>query len=409
MENKDKVKETPVITSNLEEARDILRRFVIRARRIEAHSMVADQSILQFLHSRTRFEWREGKKLVKVDILPENEEIFESLAARLRPCLVKSEPIYFEKVFRSIEQCRGDKVLADKEKECLDETKRQFENLIDKTDEISYSIEIFGEDGEKTVGPLSNLLIGDAWMYSDLVHADPNGAKAKALNLSYRERYFAATSFFAILAVAVVNTLRLITELNERLDFGIPADAWTDQVVTTDSDQEVNTTDLYVFPEGTEIAPEMDPKDIPGVMNLKTLTDARWFMEPRSRALAAFYSSEGKKIKEFRAICMKDENKFTVLVNDAIVLELSVDLAESSDVSHPTKINVETRTYQGEADKKEETFAVMNQSAYLRIAIQGESEQCLQMILPLNQVQTQNDNAEHRQLEEDVDSQKKAI
>ncbi|OXM60959.1 hypothetical protein [Amycolatopsis vastitatis] len=72
-----------------------LGRFVRRARRIEALSLVQDKQVLQqLLEDNIRAEIPEdGSDITLRMALPENEEVFESLAARVRPLLVKTESI----------------------------------------------------------------------------------------------------------------------------------------------------------------------------------------------------------------------------------------------------------------------------------------------------------------------------
>lgn len=78
------------------EARDILRRFVIRARRVEAHSLVQNNSVEKYVKPSMTISYKEGQPTRIKYIMPD-QEIFESLAARTRPCILESEPVYLEK------------------------------------------------------------------------------------------------------------------------------------------------------------------------------------------------------------------------------------------------------------------------------------------------------------------------
>ena len=84
---------------------DTIAQFVLRARRIQAHSLARDWDAL--LHH------AQGSFTGHLDIsgrtsltqkLPEDEEAFESLAARVRPLTVKSEPIYYDTVLNAVER-----------------------------------------------------------------------------------------------------------------------------------------------------------------------------------------------------------------------------------------------------------------------------------------------------------------
>src|SRR5688572_4273804 len=87
---------------------DVLSRFVLRARRIAAHSLVQDRAKLRS-HASGTFKGTLDMtgKLTMVQELPDDEEAFESLAARLRPLTVRSEPIYFVKVFAALESVQS--------------------------------------------------------------------------------------------------------------------------------------------------------------------------------------------------------------------------------------------------------------------------------------------------------------
>lgn len=79
----------------------VLDRFVLRARRIAAHSLARDREELAAL-SQLKFDGQlslDGTMTFR-RTLPD-EEIFESLAARLRPLLVPGETVFHKKVFKA--------------------------------------------------------------------------------------------------------------------------------------------------------------------------------------------------------------------------------------------------------------------------------------------------------------------
>lgn len=202
------------------EARDILRRFVIRARRVEAHSLVQNNSVEKYVKPSMTINYKEGQPTRIKYIMPD-QEIFESLAARTRPCILESEPVYLEKVFRSIDMLLDGKQLTGQAKQCFDFCRKKFRDLHDKNSGESYSTQMYDKDNVPEGRPLSDLLIGEAWLYSDLVHADPKGDKARAAKLSYRDRYYAGTSFFSMLTIAIINMLNLITAINKQFQLNI--------------------------------------------------------------------------------------------------------------------------------------------------------------------------------------------
>lgn len=75
---------------------EILERFVVRARRVGAHSIVQDWDELM-RHAQGGFGGTldvTGRMTI-TRRLPADEEVFESLASRVRPLTVESEPVYY--------------------------------------------------------------------------------------------------------------------------------------------------------------------------------------------------------------------------------------------------------------------------------------------------------------------------
>ena len=148
---------------NETEAREILCRSVMRARRVKAHSMVRDHSVDQYAKPTMRIEFRNESSGRIRDILPD-QEVFESLAARVRPCFLKQDPIYLDKVFDSIDLLLNRRHLSEKDSKLLDDCRNNFRNLLDK-EGGHYFVRVFDEDGNPKSVVLSDFLIGDGWLY----------------------------------------------------------------------------------------------------------------------------------------------------------------------------------------------------------------------------------------------------
>jgi hypothetical protein len=89
---------------SVEGARDLVRRFVVRARRIAAHSLVRDWGRLTGLAEdgfRVRGDISTGTTRI-VSRLPPDEEVFESLVARLRPLILQGDALHYTKVFGAL-------------------------------------------------------------------------------------------------------------------------------------------------------------------------------------------------------------------------------------------------------------------------------------------------------------------
>lgn len=305
---------------NAAKAREILYRFVVRARRVEAHSMVRDHSVEKYVNPSMRVEYKEGQP-VRIKYIMPDQEIFESLAARTRPCILASEPIYLDKVFSSINSLLNGRQLDEKSSDLLNACRTGFENLRDKNGGTSYSVQIYDKDGSPESEAMSDLLVGDGWLYSDLVHANPKGDKAEAARLPYLDRYFAGTSFFSTLAIVIVQTLKLVTDLNGRFGLGIDERAWKEQVVLTDGEDDgIVSQKMVLLPYDTKLLEGVDPSTLPGAVDATSLTEIQRVIQPNSAAEAVFLHGE-ETIGEFHAIHSWKDGVLTVMIADALLLE----------------------------------------------------------------------------------------
>lgn len=140
------------------------------------------------------------------------------------------------------------------------------------------------------------------------------------MKLPYRERFFAATSLFSMLAVIIVRLLGIVTDLNKRFGFGIDAKAWEEQVILTDQDDEIVSQKMVLLPYGAKLAEGVDPSTLPGAVDATSLTEFRRAIQPECAA-DAFFLHEKETIGEFHAIYSWKNGILTVLVADALLLE----------------------------------------------------------------------------------------
>lgn len=334
----------PDMPQTMGEACEILCRFVVRARRVASHSMVKDGSYRKFATGKLSVRFIEGVQPSIKHELPADQEVFESLASRLRPCIVRSEPIFLGKVFASLDLLIGGRNITDEQKQLLDEHRRRFGQLSEKKDGVSYTVQTFDPDGTPTTDRLSDLLIGDAWMYGDLVHADPHAKKAEAMRLSYDDRYQAATLFFSQLTRIVMDMLILVTDLNTQLEFNLEATAWSEQVDVSDEQPSIPITMPYVFPQGTVIPEGADPSRIPGAVKL-TMINALWMSNPGQRAVVVFKHSGGSSGRLFRGVYSYEDGVLNVLFNDALLLHGEVDLHRYGQLPDATVFKLTVRPF----------------------------------------------------------------
>lgn len=84
---------------------EALRRFILRARRVQMHSLVQDwEGLLRYTRSLFNGHLDVSGRMTLSRDLPKDEELFESLVARLRPLTLKSEPVYYGVVFKALER-----------------------------------------------------------------------------------------------------------------------------------------------------------------------------------------------------------------------------------------------------------------------------------------------------------------
>ncbi|MEE1622496.1 hypothetical protein ACQ3I4_16645 [Zafaria sp. Z1313] len=199
---------------------DTLQRFVLRARRIASHSLASDRERLVALADFTvagtlaldgTFEMRRQ--------LPD-EELFESLAARLRPILLKSESVHNEKVLRAIGS-----ILDEQEQESagIDALREELERLRGAWERhqesdlrvLRYAVQSVKNDGTESTPQVSDSQLAMAWLYGDLVHVDVKGPKESGTLLPIKERYSGAVSYFATVALLCAETLDLVMRLSK--------------------------------------------------------------------------------------------------------------------------------------------------------------------------------------------------
>ncbi|WP_051620091.1 NYN domain-containing protein [Haematomicrobium sanguinis] len=134
--------------------------------------------------------------------LPPDEEVFESLASRVRPLTVTSEPVFYVKVFDAIERVIGNADVNDAFWPRIPGLRGAWEaSKIQGTQVQGYAMQSARLDGAEATNMVSDTQLAAAWLYADLVHADAQGPKQEALAFSLRERYAAAARVFSDMAV----------------------------------------------------------------------------------------------------------------------------------------------------------------------------------------------------------------
>ena len=156
---------------------------------------------------------------------------------------------------------------------------------------MSYSVQLFDADDRDLDDSLTDLHIGEAWLYSDLVYSDPRGYKPKATELPYRDRCYAGT-FFSSLTVVVIKVCKLVAVPDKQFQWNIDKSAWQKQVMPAEKDSEFAIDGIWAFPAGTKIPEGVSPADVFGAVNMSLLTETRRMLMPQFKAVAIYYNND---------------------------------------------------------------------------------------------------------------------
>lgn len=335
-----KVKEV----NTIEDARIVLGLFVVRARRVAEHSMVKSGEAEKFAVYSYSMAMQIGEYALPRRNFPKNEEIVESLASRLRPCMLRSESIYWQKVLKAIELIANASI-DEATSEKLDGLGRWFKQF-EEYKQVSYSIQIFDDKGNPVSQSMNNQLIADGWTYADLVHVDAEGAKASALALPYDDRYYAATSNYCALAMKVLELLVLVQNLSKDVDLGLPEDVWTQQVTYDGRSHQVVASRVYVGEPGTKVP----DGDIAKAKGFTELTPLKFIYGrcPKQRAKIAIIDARGHVLRRLLGFYASDQGNLLLAVGDSLMLTL--ENAGHVSATYPKILNIrETKGREQEA------------------------------------------------------------
>lgn len=196
--------------------------FVIRARRVAEHSLhTEDKSTLVKLASvpMSLTLYEDGKTQLVRTLPP--EEAIESAAARVRPLILESEPVHYAKVLAALGYLVRD-IQMPRVQELLDVLKKEWKATHDGAVVRAYSVETGGAS-------VSDVELAYAWIYGDVVHADPLRIE-KTDEHGVEERYKAAAPLVAHLMINTISTLNLVAELVRLGHLNLPGNPFDKQV-----------------------------------------------------------------------------------------------------------------------------------------------------------------------------------
>lgn len=303
---------------------EILGCFVLRARRVESHSLVKSRDINCYrIPTITMSASEAGEIRIKRHACA-NEEAIESLASRLRPFIVRSESIYLPKVFSAIKSQVSTDAFAVREAEAFNAAESWFAHRYKNKDSKCYGVQTISTSGVPETKLLSDALLAESWIYTDTVHADPRGAKAEAQQAGYLERYVAASSYFCEFAAVVVSLLNIVRSLSKQGMLQIPNTAWSEPIsyleAMESASKDVIVDAVYSFPVGTEIPPDVELADIPGARKITSEFFRTKMLE--SNALVLSFDADKKQTGAYPARCKDWGDSFEFSINEIGTLSI---------------------------------------------------------------------------------------
>ncbi|KAB2587796.1 hypothetical protein F5983_35925 [Streptomyces arboris] len=230
-----------------------LEAFVLRARRVEAHSLAVDKAALMSLAGAQMHitikgdgsvEWRQD--------LPPEEQV-ESAAARVRPLLLQQEACYYNKALKALNHFDRSPQNTD----WIRQVRRVWQARVVETAtrEAGYQSmvtdTVTGESAE-----LDDLKLALAWIYGDVVHHDTVRRQEAGL-LGLQERFRAAVPLVAFIMLHTIGLLHRIQALQSAGELNLASAVFEEPVTLT------STTMLM---EGTmRIAPVGSPAPVTAI------------------------------------------------------------------------------------------------------------------------------------------------
>ncbi|WP_435253504.1 hypothetical protein [Streptomyces tendae] len=224
-----------------------LEAFVLRARRVAAHSLAADKATLTSLaRAQMHITVKEdGSAQFRQDLPP--EEQVESAAARVRPLLLEGEACYYNKALKALNHFDR----SPQNRDWIRQVRRLWQARVVETatHEAGYNSMVTDTVTEESA-ELDDLKLALAWVYGDVVHHD-TVRRQEADLLGLQERYRAAVPLVAFIMLHSIGLLHRIQVLQSAGELNLDSAVFEEPVTLT------STT---VLMEGTmRIAPVGSP------------------------------------------------------------------------------------------------------------------------------------------------------
>jgi hypothetical protein len=239
--------------------RAVIEAFLLRARRVQAHSLIRDHAdLMQKLQrgevklTATRNETT-GESSHRIRVEYPSEEAMESLASRVRPLILRGEPIYYDKVLDALERLVG----AGRLDEEIDLS--WWRNAWNEVTDANLGAQAYMVSTSR--GNITDRKLMFAWLYGDVVHAkSPRSPVIHDLGIN--ERYYAAAPLIARICDLVTYTKDMLDALREKglyqIDPAILSEAVAVSETNMDRAVKAYTSDVGV-PVPSDLSEDLDP------------------------------------------------------------------------------------------------------------------------------------------------------
>ncbi|MFC8190833.1 hypothetical protein ACFUMH_04115 [Cellulomonas sp. NPDC057328] len=219
--------------------------FVVRARRIEAHSLAQDlDRLAQLSGGAMQITYRDGRTTISFDYPP--EEQVESAAARVRPLLL--DDVSMLNVLKAIKSLTAHSDHREMIHTWVKTRREAWNQRTGKVPSDSGFVAFVHSPTSGESDATDHLQLALAWIYGDVVHHDPEHLE-RTKPWGVGERFRAAVPLVAYLMIEAINVLANIREMDKQGWLTVSAEALTVPVVAEDHyEREV---ELYVGEVGT--------------------------------------------------------------------------------------------------------------------------------------------------------------
>lgn len=237
---------TAVHTSNLEA-------FILRARRVAAHSLAQDFERLPRIarEMNIKINAETGVVCLIKDFPP--EEQLESAAARVRPVLLQEDPVHWAKALTAIGYLtKGNEEHREYIKETCKSLRSDWKK-VDSKNEPNALVYMVGNLDSETMETATDTQLSTSWFYGDFVHAKTE-EREKSAAFSIQDRFESAARTTALAMMWTIATLNLVKELRGKgLLETISDNVFHEEVTAVGTYVEQEVEAVYSAPVGTPV------------------------------------------------------------------------------------------------------------------------------------------------------------